>query len=131
MGEGLNGRETLLVLLGMGITLLLTISTYAIYRHAYTETVVFFLIAAILAYIFFRKRRVLLTITALTFLLVNAGLNNLVHPSVPGYLTTYGSAAGLFLLVWWRVRKRAKMGRAVSRTAGLHGLFDKDRGDEL
>lgn len=129
MGEGLSGRETLLVLLGMGITLLLTMSTYAIYRRQYTETVVFFLVAALLAYIFFRKRKVLLTIIALTFLLVNAGLNNLAHPSVPGYLTTYGSAAGLCLVVWWRVRKRAQMG--VPRTKATHRLFDKDHGDEL
>jgi hypothetical protein len=131
MAEGFNARETLLVLLGMAVTLLLTTSTYALYRHEYAETLVSLLIAGLLAYIFFRKRKVLLTIVTLTFLLLNAGLNNFAHPSVPGYLATYGAAAGLCFLVWWRVRKRARMGGKVPRPQGAHKLFDKDHGDEL
>lgn len=131
MAKGLNGRETLLVLLGIAITLLLTMSTYVMYSHEYAESLVLLMIAGLLAYIFFRKRKVLLTIVMLTFLLVNAGLNNLAHPTVPGYLATYGSAAGLCFLIRWRVRKRAQIGRSMPTPQAAHRLFDKEHGDDL
>ena len=126
----LTGRETLLVLLGAGITLLLTISVYAVYRGEYSTAVVSFAVAAGLAYIFFRHREVILTLSGLTFLWVNVGLHNIFHPSLSGYLVTYGSAGGLFLLVWWRARKRAQLGRRT-RPQDMHKMFDKDTGDAL
>ena len=68
--------------------------------------------------------------TSLTFLWVNTGLNNIFHPSLSGYLVTYGSAAGLFLLCWWRGHKRAQLGIRPG-PEGMHKLFDKDTGDAL
>jgi hypothetical protein len=89
MARGLGARETLLVLMGAGITLLLMMSGFSVYRHEYKEAAAFSLIAGLLAYFFFRKRKVLLSLIGLTFVLVNAGLNNLARPSLPGYVTTY------------------------------------------
>ncbi len=131
MAEGLSARETLLVLLAMGITLLLSMCVYVVYRQEYRSAIVYLAVAGVLSYIFFRHRKVLLTIAALTFLLVNAGLNNLARPSVPGYVVTYGSAAGLCLLVWWRARKRSQSGRQPSGSQDMHKQFDKDTGDKL
>ena len=130
MAEGLSGRETLLVFLAAGVTLLLSMFASELYAHEYWPAIACFAIAGALTYVFFRHRRVLLTIVGLAFLLVNVGLHNLFHPSVPGYLVTYGSAIGLFLIVRWRARKRVQMGK-MSGPRGMHELFDKDHGDEL
>lgn len=118
------------MILGCGITLLLTMSAYAVYGREYTTAVVSLAVAAGLAYIFFRHRKVILTITGLTFLWVNVGLDNIFHPSRSGYLVTYGSAGGLLLLIWWRARKRSQLGRTAG-PQGMHKLFDKDTGDAL
>jgi hypothetical protein len=126
----LTGRETLLVILGAGIALLLAMSVSAAYSGDYRTATGLFAVAAVLAYIFFRHRKVLFTITALSFLLVNVGLSNVFHRSVSGYLVTYGSAGGLFLLLWWRARKRSQLGRRAG-PQDMHRLFDKDTGDAL
>lgn len=130
MAEGLNGRETLLVFLAAGITLLLSMSVSELYGRRYWHAIECFAIAGALTYVFFRHRKVILTITGLAFLIVNVGLTNIFHPSVSGYLVTYGSAVGLVLLIWWRVRRRAQMGK-MPGGRGMHALFDKDHGDEL
>jgi branched-subunit amino acid permease len=127
----LTGRETLLVFLAAGIALLLSMFVSAVYRHQQWPAIVCFTLAMALMYIFFRHRKVVLTLTALSFLLVNVGLNNLFHPSVPGYLVTYGSAVGMCLIVWWRARKRSQLGRKSSGPQDMHKLFDKDTGDAL
>ncbi len=131
MAEGLTARETLLVFLAAGITLLLSMFIYAAYKEEYRPAITYFAVAGALTYIFFRHRKVLLTIVALIFLLVNVGLNTLVRPSLLGYLITYGSAVGLCLLVWWRARKRSQSGRQSPRPHDMHNLFDKDTGDTV
>jgi hypothetical protein len=118
------------VFLGGGITLLLSMFVSTLWVHEYRPAVVSFALAAVLIYFFFRHRKVILTLIGLTFLFVNVGLHNMFHPSLSGYLVTYGSAGGLLLLIWWRARKRSQLGR----TAGpqdMHKLFDKDTGDAL
>jgi hypothetical protein len=126
----LTGRETLLVFLAAGIALLLSMFVSALWIHEYRPAVVCLALAVLLIYFFFRHRKVLLTIVGLSFRIVNIGLHNMFHPSLSGYLVTYGSAGGLFLLIWWRVRKRSQLGRAVG-PQGMHKLFDKDTGDAL
>ena len=49
--------------------------------------------------VFFRKRKILLAISGLSLVLVNAGLTAPFHPSALGYGLTIGSAAGLYLIV--------------------------------
>jgi hypothetical protein len=131
VAEGLSARETLLVFLAAGVTFLLVMSGYAAYKGDYRPAILYFAAAGALAFVFFRHRKVLLTIVALSFLLVNAGLNNLFHPSVAGYLVTFGSAAGLCLLIWSRARKRSQSERQSSGPHGMHKLFDKDSGDTI
>jgi hypothetical protein len=130
VAEGLTARETLLVFLAAGITLLLSMCVYAIYRHEYQPAILYLAVAGVLTYIFFRHRKVAFAIVALAFLLVNVGLNTLARPSVLGYLVTFGSAAGLSLLIWRRARKRLQSGR-LSGPQDMHKLFDKDAGDTL
>jgi len=130
MSEGLTARETLLGFLAIGITLLLAMSISALYRHEYSAGFVCLGMAAGLSYLFFRRRKVLLTIWSLTFVFINVGLHNMFHPSLPGYLVTYGSVGGLLLLVWWRARARLRLGIRAG-PGGMHKLFDKDHGDEL
>jgi hypothetical protein len=130
MREGLTARETLLVFLAVGITLLLSMFVSALYRHEYRPAVASVAPAAILTYFFFRHRKVILTLVGLTFLFLNVGLHNMFHPSVSGYLVTFGSAGGLFLLIWWRVQKRSQLGRRAG-PQDMHKLFDKDFGDSL
>ena len=105
-------------------------SVAAVHREDYRTAIALFAVATVLTYIFFRHRKVLLTLTVLSFLLVNGGLQNVFHPSVSGYLVTYGSVGGLFLLIWWRARKRLQLGRRA-RSQDMHKLFDKDTGDAL
>jgi hypothetical protein len=126
----LTGRETLLVFLAAGITLLLGMFVSALWRYEYRSAIVCFALAGVLSYLFFRHRKVVLALIGLTFLLVNAGLHNMFHPSVSGYLVTYGSAGGLLLLIWWRARKRSQLGR-TDVPQDMHKLFDKDTGDAL
>ena len=109
----LSGRETLLVFLAAGTTLLLSMFVSGLWIHEYQPAVVCFALAAVLIYFFFRHRKVILTLIGLTFLFVNVGLHNMFHPSLSGYLVTYGSAGGLLLLIWWRARKRSQLGRTA------------------
>lgn len=131
MAGRLTAREKLLGLLAIGITLLLSMSVSALSRREYRSTIICFVLGAGLAYFFFRHRKVILTIVGFTFLFVNVGLYNIFHPSRSGYFVTYGSVAGLLLLVWWRARKRAQSGGKFPGVEGMHKLFDKDHGDEL
>jgi hypothetical protein len=131
MAEGLNARETLLVFLAAGITLLAIMSVYAVYSQDYRPAILSSALAAALIYIYFRHRMVLLSLVALSFLLVTAGLNNLAHPTVPGYITTFGSVGGLCLLIGLRSRKRSQLGHKHTGSQGMHKLFDKDGGDAL
>jgi hypothetical protein len=126
----LSGRETLLVFLAAGITLLLSMFVAALWTNEYRPAVLCFALATVLIYFFFRHRKVVLTLSGLSFLFVNVGLHNMLHPSLSGYLVTYGSAGGLVLLIWWRARKRSQLGRTAG-PEGMHKLFDKDTGDAL
>jgi hypothetical protein len=121
VAEGLSARETLLVFLAAGVTLLLVISVYAFYRHEYREGVLYFVIGGGLGFIFFRKRKIIFATMGLVFLLLNAGLTALFHPSVAGVLITIGSAIGLYLLIRWDTRKHPNLG-----PKDIHKLFDKD-----
>jgi hypothetical protein len=131
MSSQLTTREWLIGFLAIGITLLLCMSVSALYSHEYRSASVCFVLGAGLFYFFFRHRMVIFTIAGLTFLFVNVGMHNAFHPSRSGYLVTYGSVAGLLLLVWWRARKRAQLGGKYPGVEGMHKLFDKDHGDEL
>jgi hypothetical protein len=71
------------------------------YARDFRKGILFLALAAALAFVFFRKRKIALTIISLSWVLVNAGLTAPFHPSVLGYTMTIGSAAGLYFIVRW------------------------------
>jgi hypothetical protein len=103
--KDLKAREVLLVVTGWAITLLLIMTGTRIYIRGYRAGILFLVLAGALAFVFFRKRKIVLVISSLTWVLVNAGLTALFHPSFWGYTLTIGSAAGLYLIVLWSARR--------------------------
>jgi hypothetical protein len=101
----LTGRETLLTLLGAGIGMLLVITAVRFYIRDYRDAFLCLGVASVLAFVFFRKRKTLLAISALTWVLVNAGLTFLFHPSATGFFLTAGSAAGIYFVVRWSYKR--------------------------
>jgi len=128
MAEPLSGRETLLVFLIFGITLMLTAVVNDVYRGKHRDAALILGVAGMLFYIFFRHRKVLFAIVALVSLLVTVGLNSLARPSLLGSLITAGSGAALYVVIRWDTRRRA--GRGL-RAQAMHKFFDKDTGDDL
>jgi hypothetical protein len=74
-----------------------------------------------IALIFFRRRKIVLAITGLSFILVNTGLTSVFHPSELGILATAGSAAGLYLIARWVTRSYPTLRKNDWQT-----LFDHD-----
>ena len=95
----LKAREIFLVVIGWAIALLLIMGCTSIYVREYREGILFLVLAGGLAVVFFRKRKIILAISSLSWVLVNAGLSAPFHPSVLGYAMTIGSAAGLYFIV--------------------------------
>lgn len=120
--EPLTGRETLLVFLAAGITIILIVSAASIHKQEYWSGIAWLTLGASLAFAFFRKRKIIFAIVALTFILINAGLTAMVRPSFLGVLLTSGAAAGLYLIIRWHTRKVPNLGRK-----DMHKLFDGDQ----
>jgi len=95
----LKAREIFLLVIGWAITLLVIMTCTRLYVREYREGILFLVLAGALAFVFFRKRNILLAISGLSLVLVNAGLTTPFHPSALGYGLTIGSAAGLYLIV--------------------------------
>src|ERR1700686_1148770 len=95
----LNAREIVLVFIGSALTVLLIMTCTRLYVREYREGVLFLVLGAALGFVFFRKRKIVLAIISLSWVLVNAGLTAPFHPSVLGYALTIGSAAGLYFIV--------------------------------
>jgi hypothetical protein len=75
------------------------------YGREYRAGALFLAIAAGLAFIFFRRRKIVLALTGFAYILVQAGLTAPFHPSVLVFALTIGSAAGLYLVVRWTTRR--------------------------
>jgi len=100
-----NAREILLVFVGSAITALVIMTCTRFYFHEYRKGILFLVLAVALAFVFFRKRKILLAIISLSWVLVNAGLTAPFHPSVFGYALTIGSAAGLYFIARWSYKR--------------------------
>lgn len=119
--EPLTGRETLLVFLGGGITLILFVSANSFWQHSVQRGLVSLMVALALTFIFFRHRKIVFVIIGLSFILVNVGLTNLFHPSVLGYLLIFGSGGGLWIMIRWQVVNHPELTRKH-----MHELFNHD-----
>ncbi len=101
----MTGREIFLLFVGSGITLLVFMTVSSLYARDYRRSVLFLVSASALALVFFRKRKAALAIISLSWVLVNVGLTFPFHPSFLGFALLIGSAAAVYLLALWSVRR--------------------------
>jgi hypothetical protein len=88
-------RTWFMILMGAGITILLIMSSTALWKHNFRETILFLSVAASLTFIFYRGRLALLAAMGCAWIVVNAGLTAVFHPSVVGISLTVASVIGL------------------------------------
>ncbi len=103
--KDLRAREIILIFAGAAIAVLLIITGTRFYVHEFREGILFLVLAGALAFVFFRRRKLVLVISGLSWVLVNAGLTAPFHPSALGYALTFGSAAGLYFIVRWSYKR--------------------------
>jgi len=84
-----------MMFVGFAITILFIMSSTALWRRNFRETILFLSLGAILAFLFYRKRLALLAAAACGWIVVNGGLAAVFHPSVAGILVTLASIIGL------------------------------------
>jgi hypothetical protein len=101
----MTARETLLGLTGGAIGLLLVAAGTSFYKRDYRDGILCFLVATLLGFVFFRKRKVALVVSGLSCILALGGLGFPFHPSFPGLVLLLGSAAALYLTIRWRYKK--------------------------
>ncbi len=101
----MTARETLLGLTGGAIALLLVGAGTSFYKRDYRDGILWFLVATLLGFVFFRKRKVALVVSGLSCILALGGLGFPFHPSFPGLVLLLGSAAALYLTIRWQYKK--------------------------
>lgn len=114
-------KITALVIIGCAITIFIIKSIVAAWGHNFRPAVWYLVGAAVLSAIFFRRRKIALTTIVLSFLLVNAGLTALFHPTAAGLLITLGSSIGLYVLAVWGTRRYPEL-----QGKDWKVLFDRD-----
>jgi hypothetical protein len=71
-----------MMFVGFAITILFMMSSTALWRRNFRETVLFLSLGAILAFLFYRKRLALLAAVPCGWIVVNGGLTSVFHSSV-------------------------------------------------
>ena len=97
-------------LMGMACAtaVLVVMTGTALWRHRLGEGFLFLIASATLAFIFFRRRILVLLTAVLSIICALAGLGTISRPSAPGILLTLGCAAGIYMIVVWDVRRNPK-----------------------
>jgi hypothetical protein len=103
--KNLTARETLLVFTGAVIALLLVGACTSSYAHDYRRGILLFVLAGLLAFVFFRKRKLALAISSLSSILALDGMGFPFHPSFSGLVLLLGLGAALYLAVCWSYNK--------------------------
>lgn len=98
-------RETLLVFTGAAIALALVATATSFYKHDYRHGIWSFLVALVLSFVFFRKRKLALVLTGLGSILALGSLGFPFHPSLAGFVLLLGCAAALYITVRWSHEK--------------------------
>jgi hypothetical protein len=96
-----TAREHILIAVGAAAAVLLSMAGNRFYARDYGRGTLFLVLASTLAFVFFRKCKIVLAISSLSWVLVNAGLRAIFHPSFWGYVLTVGSAAALYRIIVW------------------------------
>ncbi len=94
-----------LCVIGSAATILFMISLAEYWKHEFRRATWHGFLGAALAVIFFRNRKIAFATTALSFLVVNVGLEALFHPTPAGVLVTLGSIVGMYVLAVWGAKK--------------------------
>ena len=115
----MTAREILLALTGAAIALLLVAAGTSSYGHDYRHGIWCFLVALVLGFVFFRKRKLALVITSLSSILGLGSLGLPFHPSLPGFLLLLSCAAGLYLAARWSYEKYPYLS-----CRNMHTLFE-------
>jgi len=92
---------TMLVVLGIVITVLFIMGVVSLWRGQYGWGSLFLALVAVLTLVFFRKNKAGLIVIGLIWLMINTGVNGIVHPTPLGVFITVGSGVGIVLLVRW------------------------------
>jgi hypothetical protein len=100
-----------LTILGWAITVLILMSASLSWRHQFRQASYCLALGVALTFVFFRHRRIAFATTALSFLLINAGLIVPFRPTLLGITITVVSALGLYLLAVWETRRYPDMKR--------------------
>jgi hypothetical protein len=119
--QDLTLRMWFLTLLAWAITILSIMSVTNLPKSDYSHSPIYLTLAGGLAVGFFRKRKIVLTIIGLTFILVSTRLTTIFHPTLPGIIVTAASCACLYLLAVWQAKKYPHLTRRNWQI-----LFDHD-----
>jgi len=103
--EILTVREILIVVTGCAITLMVIMSCTDLYARKYREGALLLVVAAALAFVLFRRRKLVLILSGLSWVLVNAGITFPFHPSPLGLALTIGSVVGIYLATRWSYKR--------------------------
>jgi hypothetical protein len=98
-------RVAVLILLGCAVLILVIKGCLYIWAGNYRRGILFPMAATALFIVFFRKRKIALTIIGLTFVAVNVGLTSIFHPTILGILLSSGAVGCLYLLCRWSAKK--------------------------
>jgi hypothetical protein len=88
-------RTWFMALMAFAIIILFIMGSTALWRRNLRETILFFALGATLALFFYRGRLAVLATLGCAFVVVNAGLTAVFHPSVLGIAITVASILGL------------------------------------
>src|SRR5216684_4714635 len=91
----------MLVVLGIVTSVLFITGVVVLWRGQYGRGSLFLAFVAVLTLVFFRKNKAGLIMIGLLWLMINAEVNGVVHPTPLGILITVGSGVGIALLGRW------------------------------
>lgn len=101
----LTAKETLLIFTGTAVALLVVATGTSVYKHDYRHGIWCFLLAIVLAVVFFRKRKHALVATSAGSILALDSLGLPFHPSIGGLLLLLGCVAVLYFTALWSHEK--------------------------
>jgi uncharacterized membrane protein len=109
-------------LVGSVATILFIMSGTRFWRHQFQPAIWQLALGLLLVLIFFRSRKIALSLIALTFVFVNAALDFPFHPTVPGFIIV--TVTGALIVIWCIV--------VTNRYPNFYGkdfnkIFDRDQ----
>ena len=91
----------MLVVLGIVTSVLFIMGVVALWRGQYGWGSLFLAFVTVFTAVFFRKNKAGLIVIGLVWLMINTGVNGVVHPTPLGVFITVGSGVGIVLLARW------------------------------